>query len=162
MNIIIFFQSEIILQLWELWVLIALYCYFNCLLLLYSCSECCLLILHLFHWFLKMLLHNIISSCWKLRSLQILHQFDESDFYKFYINLINKNMTTRWLVNNWIHKLWFIWQALETETIDFQLQKSIVWYWKFEIIWILIIQKNLFYQLNLQVQQSLRSKQTLQ
>ena len=30
-----------------------------------------------------MLLHDIISSHWKLRFLQILHQFDESDLYEF-------------------------------------------------------------------------------
>ena len=81
---------------------VALYHCFNYLLLLYSCSECYLLILHSFHWFLKMLLRDIIPSRWKLRSLQILHWFGESDFYEFLHQLgqWNYKMTIQQL-NTW-------------------------------------------------------------
>ena len=67
-------------------------------------------------------------------------------FMNFYIDLINKNMIARWLLNSWIHE-WFIWQVLETETVDFQLQKFMIWHWKYEIIWILTMMKNIFFRL---------------
>ncbi len=93
------FSQRLFLQLWELWVPVALYCCFNCSI---NCSTAVLNIVFLFYIFFINFwrcYYTILSLCvesWDFFKFYI--NLMKSDLYKFYINLINKEyykMTTQ-------------------------------------------------------------------